>query len=169
MESMNFMNASFTTSKDLGSSGIIADKDVVVEKLSKVLANSYLLYLNTQKFHWNVTGYMFSFLHKEFQREYEDLAASIDVIAERIRALGFMAPGSFVEFKRLASFQEDEDVPTAMSMVNRLLELNMLMSHELREYVTTLESTHDHVSIHLLIERMNEHEKNAWILKSFLE
>ena len=169
MESMNFMNSSFTTSRDARPTGDITDKELIFEKLSKMLANSYLMYLTTQKYHWNVTGYMFSFLHQEFQKQYEDLALAIDVIAERIRALGFPAPGTFTEFSRLATFQEDEDVPAAMGMVERLLELNISMSQELREDVIVLENSHDHVTAHIMIERMNVHEKNAWILKSFLE
>lgn len=166
---MNFMDHGFTTASDNRPVGAITDKGLVAEKLSKVLANSYLLYLTTQNYHWNVTGYMFSFLHELFQKQYEELAVSIDVIAERIRALDFPSPGTFAEFTRLASFQEEEGVPSAMGMVQKLLDINQMMAQELRENISAIKDTHDEVSTHIMIERCNVHEKNSWILKSFLE
>lgn len=148
----------------------ISDKDrrVICRGLSKLLADSYLLYLKTQNYHWNVTGKMFHSLHTLFEEQYKDLASSIDDIAERIRALGEFAPGSFSNFIKVTSIKEENNVPTAEEMILNLLQGNEAVVSTAREIIPLTDSCEDDVTADLLVERMQRHEKNAWMLRSMI-
>ncbi len=142
--------------------------NVIADKLGNFLADSYLLYLKTQSFHWNVTGPHFHSLHKMFEEEYVDLAAAVDLIAERIRALGFYAPGSFTHYLKLSMLKEQPTIPADMEMIKELLnDHETLQKHALTIFGLAQESD-DEVTMDLMIERMNVHEKTAWMLRSSL-
>lgn len=137
--------------------------------LSHVLADSYTLYLKTHNFHWNVTGPMFNTLHTMFEAQYTELAMAVDVIAERIRALGHFAPGSYKAFGKLSSIDEAPDQPPeAMKMVKALAEGHEAVARTAREIFPTVEKLGDEVSVDLLVARMQVHEKTAWMLRATL-
>jgi starvation-inducible DNA-binding protein len=138
----------------------------ISEGLSRLLADSYTLYVKTHGYHWNVTGPMFRTLHLMFEEQYVELRDAIDVIAERIRALGFMAPGSYAEFGRLTSVPEDEGVPEAMDMVRRLAESHEIVIRTAREIVELAEEADDVATADLATQRIEVHEKTAWMLRS---
>ena len=140
----------------------------VAQVLGKTLADTYALYLKTQFFHWNVKGPDFEALHAAFNRQYEELAEAVDEIAERIRALGFAAPGSFSEFARLTSVPEEKDVPSAPRMVRSLLEGHETVARVLQEGIETAEQQNDPGTADLLTQRLQSHEKTAWMLRSTL-
>lgn len=144
-------------------------RNKIAEGLSKVLADSYLLYLKTHNYHWNVTGELFHQLHEQFEEQYTELAGSIDVIAERIRAIGFRAPGTFKEFHELASIEEDTDQPKAKEMVKRLAQANEQVIRTVREALKPANEAEDEATIDLLTERLTVHSKTAWMLRSHLE
>lgn len=144
------------------------DRKLVCRGLSKLLADSYLLYLKTQNYHWNVTGKMFQPLHTLFEEQYQELAASIDEIAERIRALGEFAPGSFSSFSKVSSIKEETSIPTAEEMIQNLVQGNEAVVTTAREMMSDTEDAEDDVTADLLVERMQVHEKNAWMLRSML-
>lgn len=144
------------------------DRSRLAENLSGALADTYLLYLKTQSFHWNVVGPMFYGLHKLTEEQYEDMAEAIDVIAERIRAIGFIAPGSFKQFYNLSSVQEEDGAPTAEEMIRQLIEGNELCCRKLRASVAEAEKVEDVKTADLLTERIGKHEQNAWMLRSML-
>lgn len=147
--------------------GIAAeDRKVIAEGLSKVLADSYTLYLKTHNFHWNVTGPGFPQLHQLFEDQYTGLAAAVDEIAERIRILGFPAPGSYKEFAKLASIEEAEGVPQAKQMVEQLAADNEAVARTARSVFPAAESAHDEATVDLLTQRMAAHEKAAWMLRA---
>ncbi len=146
----------------------IADKDrqKLNEILSGILADTYLLYLKTQNFHWNVTGPRFSMLHELFEEQYEALAKAIDTIAERIRALHFKTPASFAQFLSLATLKEQTAMLDADQMIEQLLHYHEVMTRTIRATFTDIEQTEDKVTEDMLIERLEHHEKTAWILRS---
>ena len=141
----------------------------IAKGLSRVLADSYTLYLKTHNFHWNVTGPMFQTLHLMFEEQYNELAVAVDLIAERIRALGFPSPGTYREFIELSSIKEDEGVPNANDMIRRLVEGNEAVARTARQVFKTAEGANDQPTCDLLTQRMQVHEKTAWMLRSLLE
>lgn len=141
----------------------------VAEGLARVLSDSYVLYLKTHNFHWNVSGPHFPALHLMFEGQYSELALAVDAIAERIRALGVHAPGTYAEFSRLSRIEETPGVPRALKMVRLLLEGNEAVVATCREVMPKAEEVGDDVSVDLVTQRMTIHEKNAWMLRSILE
>ena len=141
----------------------------VAEGLSRLLADSYTLYLQTHKFHWNVTGPMFQTLHLMFETQYNELALAVDSIAERIRALGFFAPGSYAEFAKLASIKEVEGVPRAEEMIRLLVDGQEAVVRTARSVFPIAEQAADEATADLLTQRMQLHEKTAWMLRSLLD
>ncbi len=146
-----------------------ADRKQIAEGLSRLLADSYTLYLKTHNFHWNVTGPMFNTLHLMFEGQYTELAAAVDLIAERIRALGFPAPGSYKEYSRLSSIEEAEGVPSANEMVTQLVKGQEAVVKTARSVWPVVERANDEPTADLLTQRMQVHEKTAWMLRSLLE
>lgn len=145
------------------------DREAIAEGLSRLLADSYTLYLKTHNFHWNVTGPMFNTLHLMFEEEYNELADAVDTIAERIRALGVSAPGSYAQFAELTSVSEETGVPEAMEMVRQLVEGHETVSRTARQAFETAERVSDQPTMELLSGRMQVHEKTAWMLRSLLQ
>jgi starvation-inducible DNA-binding protein len=144
-------------------------REKIAQGLSRLLADTYTLYLKTHNFHWNVTGPMFNTLHLMFETQYNELALAVDLIAERIRALGFPAPGSYREFGRLASIRESEGGPDALAMVRELAEGQEAVVRTARSVFPDADAAHDEPTADLLTQRMQVHEKNAWMLRSLLE
>lgn len=140
----------------------------IAQGLSKLLADTYTLYLKTHNFHWNVTGPMFQTLHLMFEQQYTELALAVDLIAERIRALGFPAPGTYREFASLSSIPEEEDIPSAEDMIRKLVEGQEAVVRTARSIFPAVESSHDEPTADLLTQRMQVHEKTAWMLRSLL-
>ncbi len=150
--------------------GIEAKKrEEIAGGLSKVLADTYTLYLKTHNFHWNVTGPMFQTLHVMFETQYNELALAVDQIAERIRALGLPAPGTYRQFAALSAIKEDDGVPKAEDMIRRLVEGHETVARTARETFRAAEDANDQPSCDLLTQRMQAHEKTAWMLRSLLE
>jgi starvation-inducible DNA-binding protein len=150
--------------------GIDASKrEAIAGGLSRVLADTYTLYLKTHNFHWNVTGPMFQTLHLMFETQYNELALAVDLIAERIRALGFPAPGSYRRFSELSAIKEDDGVPKAEDMIRRLVDGHETVARTAREVFRVAESASDQPTCDLLTQRMQVHEKTAWMLRSLLE
>ena len=145
------------------------DREKIADGLSHLLADSYTLYLKTHNFHWNVTGPMFNSLHVMFETQYNELALAVDLIAERIRSLGAPAPGSYREFAALASITEDDDHPDATEMIRRLVKGQESVARTARSVFPAVEKAHDEPTADLLTQRMQIHEKNAWMLRSLLE
>lgn len=136
--------------------------------LSKLLADTYTLYLKTHNFHWNVTGPMFQTLHLMFETQYNELALAVDLIAERIRALGVVAPGSYKEFAKLTSIQEAEGTPKAEEMIRQLVEGQEAVIRTARAVFPAVEKAGDEPTADLLTQRMQTHEKTAWMLRSLI-
>ncbi len=150
--------------------GIDAEgRRALADGLSHLLADTYTLYVKTHNFHWNVTGRMFQTLHSMFETQYKALAESVDEIAERIRALGHPAPGSFSQFAELTSIEEERGVPAAEEMVRQLVRGHEAAVRTARSVFASAESANDQVTVDLLTERMQQHEKFAWMLRSLLE
>jgi len=150
--------------------GIPADERLAVAQgLSRLLADTYTLYLKTHNYHWNVIGPMFSSLHLMFETEYMELALAVDEIAERVRALGVRAPASYREFSTLATISEDTDTPDAQAMIRRLEQDQETVVRIAREVFPVAESARDQSTLDLLTRRMQIHEKNAWMLRSLLQ
>jgi starvation-inducible DNA-binding protein len=145
-----------------------ADRLEIAEGLSKLLADSYSLYLKTHNYHWNVTGPMFQTLHLMFETQYNELALAVDLIAERIRALGAYAPGSYGEFAKLSSIPEDEDRPHATEMIKRLVKGQESVARTARSIYPVVERANDEPTADLLTQRLQVHEKTAWMLRSLL-
>jgi starvation-inducible DNA-binding protein len=142
----------------------------IADGLAKVLADSYMLYLKTHNYHWNVTGAHFHSLHEQFEEQYTELAEAIDEIAERIRSLGYRAPGSFREFKEITSIEEDtEHDIKAMEMVRRIAIDNETVLRTARQAVPACDEAGDEASLDLLTQRLDVHSKTAWMLRSHLE
>ena len=137
--------------------------------LSKILADTYTLYVKTHKFHWNITGPLFSTLHATFEAQYTELQTAVDDLAERIRALGEFAPGSFIEFQELSSITEQKGVPSAMEMVGQLLKDHETISRHCRTVIPDSDRVEDEATSDLLTGRLTYHEETAWMLRSMLE
>lgn len=148
----------------------IADTDrlEITAGLSRLLADTYTLYLKTHNYHWNVTGPMFQTLHLMFETQYNELALAVDLIAERIRSLGARAPGSYREFTKLSSVSEDEDAPDASEMIRRLVDAQQTVARTARSIFPLVERAHDQPTADLLTQRLQVHEKTAWMLRSLL-
>ncbi len=144
------------------------DRKSLCKGLSKFLADSYLLYLKTQNYHWNVTGKSFHQLHVLFEEQYRDLAEAVDEIAERIRALGEYAPGSFAAFSKVSSIKEESSIPTAEEMIQNLVIGHETVVSTARELIAVTEECEDDVTADMLIQRMQVHEKAAWMLRSMI-
>jgi starvation-inducible DNA-binding protein len=144
------------------------DRKQIAEGLSRLLADTYTLYLKTHNFHWNVTGPMFQTLHLMFETQYTELATAVDTIAERIRALGFPAPGTYQEFSHLTSIPEAEGIPSAEEMIRALVEGQEAVVRTARSIFPAADQAHDEPTADLLTERMQIHEKTAWMLRSLL-
>jgi starvation-inducible DNA-binding protein len=149
----------------------ISDKDraAVAGELSKLLADSYTLYLMTHNFHWNVTGPMFNTLHLMFMTQYTESWNALDSIAERIRALGHYAPGTYREYAKLSSIAEPESVPEALEMVRLLVNANESVAKTARVAFEKADAANDQPTADLLTQRLDVHEKNAWMLRSLLQ
>lgn len=145
------------------------DRKKLAEGLSKVLAESYILYIKTHAFHWNVEGPMFNTLHLMFEEQYNELFQAVDEIAERIRALGWPAPGSYKSFSKLSSIKESEDSLPAKQMIQELLEGQETLIKTLRELAGLADSVGDESTADLATVRMKQHEKTAWMLRSLLK
>ncbi|WP_223789237.1 Dps family protein [Marinicella meishanensis] len=144
------------------------NRGIIVDGLSRLLADSYTLYLKTHNYHWNVTGPMFTSLHALFEQQYTELAAAVDIIAERIRALGEFAPGSYQAFGQLTAIKEETEVPAAEDMIKNLLTSHEIIIKHARQLLQTEAIETDEVSGDLLTQRMEFHEKNAWMLRALL-
>lgn len=144
-------------------------RETIAKGLSKVLADSYSLYIKTHNYHWNVTGPMFSTLHLMFEQQYTELAAAVDEIAERIRALGHIAPGSYKEFSELTDITDGNGKTDAKTMIRELVEGHETVARTCREMFSTVEEASDQPTSDLLTVRMDAHEKTAWMLRSLLE
>lgn len=140
----------------------------IAEGLSKVLADTYTLYLKTHNYHWNVTGPMFQTLHLMFETHYNELWLAVDLIAERIRALGFPAPGTYAEFTRLASIKEEPGVPPAEEMIRKIVQGHEAVVRISRSVFAIADKSSDQPTLDLLTQRMQVHEKTAWMLRSML-
>jgi starvation-inducible DNA-binding protein len=145
------------------------DRAKVVESLSTVLADAYMLYLKTHNFHWNVTGPMFSSLHVMFEEQYTEQWNALDDIAERIRALGHFAPATYKRYAELSSITEEPEVLSAKEMIRQLVDGNEILTRTLRAGVKVADEIDDFPTADMLTTRMEVHEKNAWMLRSFLE
>ena len=145
------------------------DKQATTKALEALLADSYTLYLKTHNYHWNVTGPMFTTLHTLFETQYTELALAVDEIAERIRALGAPAPGSYSQFIELATVKEDTTVPNATDMIRNLVSDLETVTATARKVVRAAESEQDDASVDLGVRRIDVHEKTAWMLRSHLE
>ncbi|MEL7296167.1 MAG: Dps family protein [Pseudomonadota bacterium] len=149
--------------------GISEDnRKLIGEGLSRLLADSYTTYLKTHNFHWNVTGPMFATLHTLFETQYTELAVAVDEIAERIRALGIPAPGSYKAFSELSVIPEETGTPKAADMIRQLVEAQEAIARTAREVMPLAEAASDEPTADLLTQRMQAHEKNAWMLRSLL-
>lgn len=148
-----------------------ADRKKIADGLSAFLADSYTLYLKTHNFHWNVTGPMFNSLHAMFMQQYTEQWTALDEIAERIRALGFRAPGSYAEFVQLSSVKEQAgcDAPEWKEMVQQLVEGNEAVCRTARKVLETADKAGDDPTVDLCTQRLQTHEKYAWMLRSLLE
>ena len=145
------------------------DRKEIADGLARLLADTYTLYLKTHNFHWNVTGPMFNTLHLMFEAQYNELALAVDLIAERIRALGFAAPGTYKAYARLSSIEEAEGVPSADEMVAQLVKGQEAVARTARSIFPVVERANDQPTADLLTQRMQVHEKTAWMLRSLLE
>ncbi|QEL57512.1 Dps family protein [Chromobacterium paludis] len=146
------------------------DRQHIAEGLSRLLADSYTLYLKTHNFHWNVTGPMFNTLHLMFETQYTELSLAVDAIAERIRALGHYAPGSYADYARLTSIPEAAGAPPkAEDMIRQLVEGHETICRTARGIFEVVEHASDEPSADLLTQRLQVHEKTAWMLRSLLE
>lgn len=152
---------------DMGISA--AERTKIAEGLSGLLADSYTLYLMTHNFHWNVTGPMFSTLHLMFMQQYTEQWTALDMIAERIRALGHPAPGTYKKFVKLASIQEVDGVPKATDMIRLLVAAQEATARTARRLFPLVEKANDQPTADLLTQRLEVHEKTAWMLRSLLE
>jgi starvation-inducible DNA-binding protein len=145
------------------------DRSSIVDGLSAMLADTYTLYLKTHNFHWNVTGPMFQTLHVMFEEQYVELSQAVDQIAERIRALGSYAPGTYSQLARLTSIKEPDDVPSAQEMIKQLVQDQEAVVRSARSMFKAVDQANDETTADLLTQRMQVHEKTAWMLRSLLE
>ena len=145
------------------------DRAKIVDGLSRLLADSYTLYLMTHNFHWNVTGPQFNSLHNMFMTQYTEQWNALDVIAERIRALGFAAPGTYKQFVKLTSIKEVEGVPKAEEMLRLLVDAHETVARTARSIFAVIEDANDQPTADILTQRLDVHEKTAWMLRSSLD
>lgn len=145
------------------------DRTEIADGLGRLLADSYTLYLKTHNFHWNVTGPMFQTLHLMFEGQYTELALAVDLIAERIRALGAFAPGSYADYSRLAVIKDANGIPRAKDMIKELVEGQEAVVKTARGLFAVVERASDEATADLLTQRIQLHEKTAWMLRSLLE
>jgi starvation-inducible DNA-binding protein len=145
------------------------DREKIADGLAHLLADTYGLYLKTHSFHWNVEGPMFNTLHLMFMEQYNELWTALDTIAERIRALGYPAPGTGSQFARLTSIEETEGVPEAMEMVRLLVKGHETVARTARDIFAAAEKGGDEATADLLTQRLQVHEKTAWMLRSMLK
>ena len=146
-----------------------SDRKAIAEGLSHVMADTYALYLKTHNYHWNVTGPMFQTLHLMFEEQYNELWRSVDVVAERIRALGHFAPGTYKTLGQLSSIDEEEGVPSATEMIKNLVKGHERAAVTARELFPMAEKANDQATADLLTQRLEVHEKTAWMLRSLVE
>ena len=144
------------------------DTTVIAKALSEALSDSFTLYLKTLGVHWNVVGAAFYSLHKLTEAQYEDLDAAIDLIAERIRALGHMAPASFADFAKFTVLDSSETLSSADDMIHRLIEDNESVSKRMREFVAIASAADDVFTADMLTARIGKHEQNAWMLRAIV-
>ena len=152
---------------DIGISA--ADRTKIAQGLSRLLADSYTLYLMTHNFHWNVTGPQFNALHNMFMAQYTEQWNALDIIAERIRALGHPAPGTYKEFVKLASIKEVDGVPKADEMLRLLVAAQEATARTARELFPVVDKANDQPTADVLTQRLDVHEKTAWMLRSMLD
>lgn len=145
------------------------DRKEIADGLSRLLADTYTLYLKTHNYHWNVTGPMFQTLHLMFETQYTELALAVDLIAERIRALGYPAPGTYADYAKLSSIKEEPGVPKAEEMISLLVSGQESVVRTARSIFPAAEKANDEPTADLLTQRMQIHEKTAWMLRSLLE
>ena len=145
------------------------DRKQIAEGLAKLLADTYTLYLKTHNFHWNVTGPMFQTLHMMFETQYTELANAVDLIAERIRALGVTAPGTYSDFAERTSIREERGTPSAEQMIRQLVEGQEATVRTARSVFPLAEHTNDQATADLLTQRLQVHEKTAWMLRSLVD
>jgi starvation-inducible DNA-binding protein len=145
------------------------DRQKIADGLSRLLADTFGLYLKTHNFHWNVEGPMFNTLHQMFMEQYTELWNALDEIAERIRALGFPAPGGYADFERLSTIEDTRGVPEAMDMVRLLVRGHETVARTAREVFDAAENGGDESTADLLTQRLQVHEKTAWMLRSLLK
>jgi starvation-inducible DNA-binding protein len=145
------------------------DRERIAEGLSRLLADNYTLYLKTHSFHWNVKGPMFQTLHAMFMAQYNELWLALDLIAERIRALGHHAPGTGSEYAKLSSIEETPGAPEATEMVRILVKGHEAVARTARKIFPAVEKAGDEPTADLLTQRLQVHEKTAWMLRSLLE
>ncbi len=155
---MNTINIGITTK----------DRELIATGLKELLADSYTLYLQTHNFHWNVTGVHFRELHLMFEEHYTELATAVDDIAERIRTLGVVAPGTYKSFATLSNIQEVEDIPEAMEMVGILTQNHETIVRTCRKVLALANAGSDESTLALVSDRMRIHEKTAWMLRAIL-
>jgi starvation-inducible DNA-binding protein len=146
-----------------------SERQEIAQGLSRLLADEYTLYLKTHNFHWNVTGPMFNTLHLMFETHYTEAALAVDLVAERIRALGFPAPGTYAAYAKLSSIEETEGVPEAMEMVRLLVKGHEACARTARSVFPLADKAGDEPTADLLTQRLQVHEKTAWMLRSLLE
>lgn len=145
------------------------DRRAIVSGLETLMADSFMLYLKTLNFHWNVTGPMFQPLHNEFETQYQELALAVDDMAERIRSLGYPAPGTFQQFARLTSITEETSIPDTDTMIKLLVEGHETVIRTARGILPVVKQADDEATSDLIIKRLEVHEKTAWMLRSFLK
>lgn len=146
-----------------------ASRKEISEGLSRLLADTYTLYLKTHNYHWNVTGPMFQTLHLMFENQYNELALAVDSVAERIRSLGFPAPGSYKQYSRLTSIEEIDGHVEAHDMIKDLVKGHEAVARTARSVFPAAEKSSDEATVDLLTQRLQIHEKTAWMLRSLLE
>jgi starvation-inducible DNA-binding protein len=145
------------------------DREQIGKQLSKLLADTYSLYLKTHSFHWNITGPQFNSLHTMFETQYNELWLAADEIAERIRTLDVFAPGSYSQFGKLTSIKEEAGVPDWKDMVGQLVEGHEIAAHTAREVIKAADAAGDEGTADIVTGRLKEHEKTAWMLRSLLK
>lgn len=165
----NSKNPVGTTSLAIDIGIQLKDREKIAGGLSKLLADTYTLYLQTHNFHWNVEGPMFNTLHLMFMDQYTELWAALDLIAERIRSLGFPAPGTYKEFGKLASIEQVEGVPEALAMVGILVKGHEAVARTARTVFPAADKASDESTADLLTQRLQIHEKTSWMLRSLLK
>jgi starvation-inducible DNA-binding protein len=141
----------------------------VIKDLRHLLADTYTLYLKTQNFHWNVTGELFFMLHAAFEKQYEQLADAVDVLAERLRALGVYAPATYEQFHELAGIKFSRGIPSAQGMILELLQDHEYLTNELQRMIQTADKEGDQSTMDMMIARQTEHQKTAWMLRSHIK